>query len=81
MRFRLIVAQAILILAMFPGAALPEGTPLVLSAGRTVLGVEVEGAKISSGEMKALIPFSKGSNLRPELVRKGVINFSRSFSH
>ncbi|MCJ7501125.1 BamA/TamA family outer membrane protein [bacterium] len=78
MRFRLIVAHTILILSLFPGTALPEGTPLVLSAGRTVLGLEVEGVQLSSGEMKALIPFSKGSILRPELVREGVVNFYRT---
>ncbi|MDF1524655.1 MAG: BamA/TamA family outer membrane protein [bacterium] len=75
MRFRLIVAHAIFIFLLFPGIAFPEGTSLVLSAGRTVLGLEVEGAQLSSGEMKALIPFSKGSILRPELVREGVVNF------
>ncbi len=78
MRFRLIIAHTILILSLLPGIALAEGAPLVLSVGRTVLGLEVEGVQLSSGEIEVLIPFSKGSRLRPELVREGVVNFYRT---
>jgi hypothetical protein len=78
MRFWLIITHAIVILSMLPPASFAEGPPMVRSSGRIILGLQVEGAKISSDELRALVPFSEGSNLRPELVRKGVVNFYRT---
>ena len=52
-----------------------EGSQLAMSAGRTVLSLEVEGAVVSPGELSALVPFTKGSVLRPQLVREGAVNF------
>lgn len=78
MRFWLIIAHTIIIFSLSPEAAFAKDSPLVRSAGRTVLGLEVEGAQVSSGELRSLVPFSEGSQLRPELVREGIINFYRT---
>jgi len=78
MRFWLIIAHTIVILSLLPVSAYAEGSPLVRSAGRTILDLEVEGAQVSAGELRALVPFSAGSQLRPELIREGIVNFYRT---
>ena len=78
MRFWLIIAHTIVILSLLPASAYAEGSPLARSAGRTILDLEIEGAQVSSGELRALVPFSAGSQLRPELVREGIVNFYRT---
>ncbi|UCF88657.1 MAG: hypothetical protein JSV70_09725, partial [bacterium] len=70
--FRII---ATLVILQLPAAPTRADEPLIVrSAGKTVLGLEVEGARIQPGERAVLIPFAEGSALRPELVRQGMIN-------
>jgi outer membrane protein assembly complex protein YaeT len=78
MRFWLIIAHTIITLSLLTASAYAEGSPLVRSAGRTILDLEVEGAQVPSGELRALVLFSAGSRLRPELVREGIVNFYRT---
>lgn len=78
MRFLPIILLTIVMISLLPETAFAERSPLVRSAGRTILGLEVEGAQVSSGELRALVPFSEGSKLRPELVREGIVNFFRT---
>ena len=75
MRYRILVVHVLFCLLLFSQQAHSEGSQLVMSAGRTVISLEVEGAAISPGELSALVPFSEGSELMPQLVREGVINF------
>lgn len=78
MRFLTVAAHTIFLLLLTTQAVFAGGSQLALSAGRTVLDLSVEGTQISAQELKTHIPFLKGSILRPELVRQGVVNFFRS---
>ena len=78
MRTWSILWYALIVLLLLPGSAFAGHSPLVQSAGRDIKSLEIEGAKISEGEMRALVPFSRGSRLRPELVREGIVNFYRT---
>jgi outer membrane protein assembly factor BamA len=78
MRFWLIITNTIVFLLMMSSAGFAQGSPIVRSSGRTILNLQVEGARISSEELRALVPFSEGSKLRPELVREGTVNFYRT---
>ena len=78
MRSLSVVLHTILVPILMSSAAFAEAPTLVRSAGRTVLRLEVEGVQISPGELRALVPFSEGSQLRPELVREGIVNFYRT---
>jgi outer membrane protein assembly complex protein YaeT len=78
MRFCLIITHTIVFLSMMSSAGFAQGPPIVRSSGRTILDLQVEGDRISSEELRALVPFSQGSKLRPELVREGTVNFYRT---
>ena len=75
MRFLSITFYMILIFSLFTQTVYAGETNLVRSSGKTVLGIDIEGVQLSSEELGALIPFSEGSGLRPELVREGTVNF------
>ena len=73
-----ILLQVLLLFLLLVTTARAEEPLLTHSSGKIVLGIEVEGARISKGELRALVPFTEGSQLNPELVRKGIVNFYRT---
>jgi len=78
MRPWLTILHAIVIFSLLPAWALAEDPPLIQAAGRIVQDLEVEGVPISPAELRALVPFSSGSMLRPELIRESIVNFYRT---
>ncbi len=78
MRSQALFLQIILILILLSQPAVVKGSAIARASGKPVLGLEIEGAHVSSAELRDLIPFSSGSNLSPSLVRKSVINFYRT---
>jgi len=78
MRASYLILYTIVFQLLMSSAVFAEEPSLVRSSGKVILELEIEGVHISSDELRALIPFSEGSQLRPELVRQGVVNFYRT---
>jgi outer membrane protein assembly complex protein YaeT len=70
----------LLILVLISSPVHGRGTDGVLTDhfGKIITALEITGAKVSSWEMKALVPVEVGDVLSPEKVREGVLNLHRT---